>query len=97
MFGDMMGQMQTRQEELKKQLAEIKITEKMGPITVVVDANRKILDVSFAPGSDLEEVEDTLPEALNRALEKAMLKEAEESKKLINDMLPPGLGGLFGG
>ena len=34
--------------------------------------------------------------AVNKALGLATAKEQEESQRLINDMLPPGMGDIFG-
>ncbi len=100
MFGDLMGNMGERQKELKKKLAEITVEAESGEgaIKVTANANREIINISInkemLDWDDQEQVEDLLMVAVNRALEKALEKEAIESENLIKDMLPPGLGGL---
>ncbi len=102
MLGDLMGQMEERQKELKSKLAEFKVESEAGngAVKVTANANREILNISINKDkldwSDPEQIEDMLLVAINRALEKATQVEAEESQKLMKDMLPPGLGGLFG-
>lgn len=103
MFGNMMGDMAARQEEMKKKLAEITVEEKAGDgaIKILVNANREILNISIdktkLASDDMEELEDLLLISLNRALGKAAEQEAAASQKMISDMMPPGLGNLFGG
>ena len=41
-------------------------------------------------------VEDLVLTAVNNALEKATIKEQAEAQKMISQMMPPGLSGLFG-
>lgn len=106
MFGDMMGDMQKKQEEMRKALALITIDAEAGDGAVKVTANaaREITNISIdkekLDWEDTEQVEDLLLVAINRVLQLAAEKEAEESQRLLKDMLPPGLGdlsGLFGG
>lgn len=100
MFGDLLNNMQDRQKDLRKQLAEIHVEAEAGDgaIKVKANANREIvnisIDSSLLNADNAEEVEDLLVVALNRALEMAAEKEAAESQNLIKDMLPPGLGNL---
>ena len=100
MFGDLMGNMEERQKELKLKLAEITVEAEAGDgaIKVTANANREIVNISINKDAldwdDQEEVEDLMMVAVNRALEMAAAQEAMESQKLINDMLPPGMGGL---
>lgn len=65
---------------------------------MTANANQKILNISIDKSKldweDTEEVEDLLLVAINRTLEKAAAKQAEESQKLIQNMMPPGMGGL---
>jgi DNA-binding YbaB/EbfC family protein len=101
MFGNMMGDMEKRQEELRAQLAETFITEEAagGALRIEVNALREITNISIRKElldpEDPEQLEDLLLVSLNRALSKAAEKEATESQKLLKDMLPPGLDGLF--
>ena len=100
MFGDLFGNVEQQQEELQKKLATIEINGDAGDgaIKVTANANQKILNISIdktkLDWEDTEEVEDLLLVAINRTLEKAVAKQAEESQKLIQNMMPPGMGGL---
>lgn len=106
MFGKMLGDMEERQKEMKSRLATILLKEsgENGKITVEINANRELVNLSIHPDllqeGDAEHLEDILLITLNRALQKAAAREMEEGQKLIKDMLPGGLGGLsnlFGG
>lgn len=103
MFGDLFGNVEQQQAEMRKKLAEVIVTADAGSgaVTVRANANREILDVKIDKSKldwdDLEEVQDLLVAAVNNALEKAMVEEQAETQKLISQMLPPGMGGLFGG
>ncbi len=106
MFGDLMGNMEEQQKALKVKLAEITIEAEAGDgaVRVTANANREIINISFDQSAlnweDKEEVEDLVTVAVNRALEKAAVKEGEETQRMIQDMMPPGMGGLsnlFGG
>jgi DNA-binding YbaB/EbfC family protein len=98
-----MGQMGDMQEKMKVKLAEITVSAEAGDgaITVTADGNRTITNISIDPDKidtgDREELEDLLLVAVNRALEAAAEKEASEGQRLMQDMLPPGLSGMFGG
>ena len=100
MFGDLMGNMEERQKEMKLKLAEITVEAEAGDgaIKVIANANREIINISInkegLDWDDKEEVEDLMMVAVNRALEMAAEKEAMESQNMIKDMLPPGMGGL---
>ncbi|MEL6863851.1 MAG: YbaB/EbfC family nucleoid-associated protein [Bacteroidota bacterium] len=105
MFSDLFGNMQERQEALRKQLGEIEISAEAGDGAVRVSANarREITNITIDPDKmdweDKEAVEDLLLVAINRALQEAAAKEAEASQNLIKDIMPPGmgdLGNLFG-
>ena len=102
MFDKIFGKVQGQKEEMKAKLA-LKVLEaevEEGAIKVKANANREILDISIdAEKLDLnqkEKLEDLLVIAINQVLELAAECEAEEAQKMINDMIPPGLGGLFG-
>jgi hypothetical protein len=103
MFGDLFGQMEEQQKELREKLKGISIEAEAGDGAVQVSANaaREITNIKIDPAvvdtEDMEQLEDLLLVAINRALEKAAVKEAAESQKLINNMLPPGMSDLFGG
>lgn len=100
MFGDLLGNMQQQQEEMAAKLEAIVIEADAGggAVKVKATASRKILNISIdkekLDWDDVEMVEDLVLTAINNALEKAAIKEAAESQKLISQMMPPGLGGL---
>lgn len=98
MFGDIMNQMNEAQEQMKKQLAEQSFTAEAGAVTVTCDGNRSLTNISIKQGEieDTEELEDLLLVAINRALEDAAVYEAEQAGGMMKNMLPGGLGGLFG-
>ncbi|MEL6659421.1 MAG: YbaB/EbfC family nucleoid-associated protein [Bacteroidota bacterium] len=100
MFGDMMGQMEEMQAKMKEKLQAIEVIGEAGDGLVRVTANgaREIINIKIDPSllDDAEALEDLLLVATNRALEEAALKEAAEGKSLLGNMLPGGLGGLFG-
>lgn len=87
---------------MKKKLATISVVGESGDgaVKVTASANREILDISIDKSKldwdDQEQVQDLVLAAVNNALEKAMVKEQAETQKLISQMMPPGMGGLFG-
>lgn len=103
MFGDLFGQMEEQQQALREKLREIIIEEEAGDgaVKVTVNAARELTDIQVDPAivdpEDVEQLQDLLLVAVNKALEAAAVKEAAESQKLISNMLPPGMSGLFGG
>lgn len=100
MFGDLFGNVEQQQKELQEKLAKIEVKGEAGEgaILVTANANQKILNISIDKSKldweDSEEVEDLLLVAINRTLDIAAAKQAEESQKLIQNMMPPGMGGL---
>ncbi len=100
MFGDLMGNMEERQKELKTKLAVITVEAESGDgaIKVTANANREIVNISInkeaLDWNDHEQIEDLLMVAINRVLEKAAQREAAETQNLLKEMLPPGLGDL---
>lgn len=103
MFGDLFGQMEEQQQALREKLREIIIEEEAGDgaVKVTVNAARELTDIqvdrAIVDAEDVEQLQDLLLVAVNKALEAAAVKEAAESQKLISNMLPPGMSGLFGG
>ena len=102
MFGNLFGDVQQKQEDMKRQLATFLVEAEAGDGAVKVKANaaRQILNVSFDKSkldwNDQEQVEDLTLAAVNRALELATAKEQEEAQKMLQEMLPPGFGNLLG-
>lgn len=103
MFGDLMGNMEEKQKALQEKLSNIEVEGDAGDRAVVVKANgnKEVLNISIDQNKvsldDVEELEDLVLIAVNRALASAAEKAEAESQSMISDMLPPGLGGLFGG
>jgi DNA-binding YbaB/EbfC family protein len=100
MFGDLFGNVQKQQEELQKKLAEIMVEAEAGDGAVTVQASGDMhienikIDATKADVTDLEQLEDLILVAVNRALDKAKEKASEESAKLMQNMLPTGMGDL---
>lgn len=99
MFGDMKGQMEEMQSQMKEKLRTEMVIGEAGDGLVKVTANgaREITNVKVDPSllDDAEALEDLLVVATNRALELAAEKEAAESQSMLQNMLPGGLGGMF--
>ncbi len=87
---------------MRQQLAAIRVEAEAGDgaVKVVANANREILNITFNKAlldwNDIEQVEDLVTVAVNRTLELAAQKEAEEAQNLIKNMLPPGFESMFG-
>ncbi len=100
MLENMFGNMEEKQQKMKEALVNIIVEAEAGDGAVKVEANaaREILNISIDKEKvqleDLEQLEDLLLVAINRVIEQASVKEAEESQKMVSDMLPPGMGGL---
>ncbi|MBL7790846.1 MAG: YbaB/EbfC family nucleoid-associated protein [Saprospiraceae bacterium] len=101
MFGDLFSQAKEQQKAMHEKLAAITIEAEAGDGAVKVTANaaREILNIKFdktlLDWDDQEQVEDFVTVAVNRALALAAEKEAAESQNMIQNMIPPGLEGLF--
>lgn len=102
MFGDMMNQMQEMQEQMQKQLAAQTFSAEAGggAVTVTCTGAREITNVKIDTAQidldDAESLEDLIVVATNRALEKAAEYEQSQAGSMMNNMLPGGLGNLFG-
>ncbi len=100
MFGDLMGNFEEQQKQMQAKLAGITVEAEAGDGAIKVTANaaREILNVSIDKEKidmeDMEQVEDLLVVAMNRVIELASAKEAEESQKMVSGMLPGGMDGL---
>lgn len=98
-----MNQMQEMQEQMQKQLAAESFTAEAGggAVQVTCTGAREVTNVKISPElldpEDAEGLEDLLVVAVNRALEKASEYEQSQAGSMMNNMLPGGLGGLFGG
>ena len=98
MFGDLFGNMEEKQQEMRKRLAAVTVEGNADGLVVRANANREILNVSIPrdllAAEDPEQLEDLIVVATNRALQAAAEVEAREAQNLLKDMMPPGLGNL---
>lgn len=96
----MFGNMEEMQEKMRAQLKEIKVEAEAGGGVIHIEANaaREILNIKIDPDflkeAEAEELEDLLVVAMNNVIQTATAREAEQTQKLLKDMMPPGLGGL---
>jgi len=92
--------MEEKQKEMQEKLSAITLegVAEGGAVRVTVTASREITNISIdkdkVDTSDLEQLEDLIMVAANRALSAAADKEAEEAQNMLKNMLPPGMGGL---
>ncbi len=98
MFGNLLNQAKEQQEALKEKLRRIEVEAESGGVRVRANAAREILDIHIdperVPTGEIEQLQDLLTVAVNQALQQAAAREAEETQKLLEGLLPPGLGGL---
>lgn len=99
MFGDLLGDMESKQKAMKDKLSTMSVTETMdGAVTVTSNGNGEITNISIKKEAvdldDIEQLEDLVMIAVNRAIEKAAELEANETQNMMKDIMPPGLGGL---
>ena len=101
MFGDLMGGMEEKQNALHEKLTGMHVQGEAGDGTVIITANcvRQITNIAIDTEKiqDMEEMEDLILVAVNRALEKAMEVETRESQNLLNDLMPPGMDDMLSG
>jgi DNA-binding YbaB/EbfC family protein len=100
MFGDLMGNMEEKKAQLQETLGNLEMQETSsdGAISIKFNGLREVLDVSIdlskVDTSDGEQLEDLLLVTLNKMQARIAEAEEAENKKMIKDILPPGLGGL---
>lgn len=90
---DIMGKLQEAQsqaQEMKDRLELIEIKEHYQGIEVMVNGNRSIRDLKIDPLllSNVEELEDKILLAINRAMSKAEGLHDQEMKKMAKGMMP---------
>lgn len=99
MFGDLMGNLEQQQAEMHKKMQQIPVEIKVEGITISGNAARQVTNVALSneliQANDKEMIEDVLLSAFNRFIEQATIVEANETKNLMSDMLPPGFENLF--
>lgn len=100
MFGDLMGNMEEKKAQLQETLGNLEMQETSsdGAISIKFNGLREVLDVSIdvskVDTSNGEQLEDLLLVTLNKMQARIAEEEEAENKKMIKDILPPGLGGL---
>ncbi|WP_028295870.1 YbaB/EbfC family nucleoid-associated protein [Olivibacter sitiensis] len=98
---DKLFQAQQMAEEIKKRLDYITVNGEAegGKIKVTATANKEVKNISISPDyfaqADLEELEELLAVAINKALQQAESISQAEMQAATKDMLG-GLGGMFG-
>jgi nucleoid-associated protein EbfC len=100
MFGNIFGDFEKKQQEMLDKAAEIVVEEKNGGVSVTVNGKKEILNIAITDAAlltDKEQLEDLLIVTLNRALEEAGIQAAEQAQKLMEQILPPGMGDMFKG
>lgn len=102
MLGNLFGNIEEQQEALQKKLESIELESSVldGAVVVKGNAKREILDIIIDKSkidlSEVDQLQDLLVTAVNDLILMATEAEQAESQNLINDIMPPGLGGLFG-
>lgn len=101
MFGDLLGNLEKQQAELQQKLADVLVSAEAGDEAVIVSAGADMhienirIDPAKVDTNDLEQLEDLLVVALNRALEMAREKAGAETAQLLGGMFPGGLDQLM--
>ena len=95
----MLGALQQKMEEVKKQLDQITVKQEAAGsgLTVEMTANRKLVSVSIPEDLmvDREQLEELLVIAFNKASEAAEKASEQHMAAAAKDLLP-GMGNLFG-
>lgn len=98
MFGNIEEQQKAIREKLEQEILEHASAD--GKVRIRMNANRRVLDITIAPElveeGDAEQIEDLLLIVINEASQEAEVKAEAEMRKQISDLLPGGLGSLFG-
>ncbi|MEJ6614683.1 MAG: YbaB/EbfC family nucleoid-associated protein [Saprospiraceae bacterium] len=96
MFGDMMKNMESQQEEMQSTLKKIKVAVAKNGIAIEANAAREILNISIDKDlmEDKEQLEDMLIVAINDITQAIQQQEAVASQDMMSNVLPGGLAGL---
>ena len=92
MFGDMMEKLQKMQQEMKEskaRLANITVEGQYEGIVIKIDGNRKVKDITIDPdvAEDIEDLQDLLIVAMNKAIEAADNANESEMSSKAQDLL----------
>jgi len=102
MLDNLFGGLQKQQAALQEKLAGTFVEGDAGDgaVTVTVSCDIRIENIKINPDkldlTDTEQVEDLVLVAVNEALAAAKQKAAIETNKLLQGMMPPGMGDLGG-
>jgi DNA-binding protein YbaB len=99
MMDEFMSKAAHMQKQMDSKLSEIRIQSNNDGISIEGNALGEVRDVHIAPeyfqSDRKEELEDKLVYLMNDFITNQKNVQAEQSKSMISDLLPPGLGGLF--
>lgn len=98
MFGKL-AEVQRKAEEIKQKLDAISVIAEESGVTVTATANRKVIGLKigeeYLQPDRKNDLEQTLIDCINKAMEQAETVSSAEMKALMGSMLP-GMGNLFG-
>ena len=98
----MFGNLEEQQAKMAERLGQIKLSAEVGDGSIRIDCTAAgmieniTIDPQLIEHRDVEQLEDLMITAVNRAFELIKETEAREANSLLKDMLPPGMSGLFG-
>ncbi|MGE5355654.1 MAG: YbaB/EbfC family nucleoid-associated protein [Deltaproteobacteria bacterium] len=99
MFEDLLSSATEQQKMMDEKLKSIEILREShdNGVTITINAKKEILDITIKKSySDNSELEDQLVLTLNEVFAEADVISANETQKLLKNMLPGGFGNLFG-
>jgi len=101
MFGNPLKKISEQQERLKQELESFELHETSadGICSCTVSGSKKLLDLKILKDlsefSDKDHLQDAILITINRAMERADQKVAEETQKVLGELLPPGFENMF--
>lgn len=101
MFGNMLGglgNLEEKQAEMQEKMRKIVVKSEFEGIVIEGNGSREVNNISISPEilQDVEELEDKLVIAINRFIREVSAVEAHEAQRMMQEMLPMGMGGLLG-
>lgn len=99
MFDDIMGNLEEQQKLMRQKLQQVAIQVELEGVLIIGNANKEItniaIDEKLLSPSNKEMTEDLILTSVNRFIEKASHAEAEQTKTMMNEILPPGFENMF--
>lgn len=98
----MFGNLEEQQAKMAERLGQIKLVADAGDGAIKIECNAAgtieniTIDPAVVEQGDAEQLEDLMITAVNRAFQLIKETESREANSLLKDMLPPGMGNLFG-